>query len=123
MGGQQTDTVRIKNQQRKKDNKMSYRINESINKNSLTKNGKKYKQKEKEVIQWLDLNRCFILSNKDGKIVFAINGRACMIYIKETDRVISNQLEAELKNYNDYNIKAKAIYNIYDMDEFLGDIV
>lgn len=100
---------------------MSYRTDEVINKNSLTKAGERYRQKEKEVIQWLDLNKCFVLSNDNGRIVFSIKGRTCMIYLKETDRAVSDQLRAELKNYKNYNIKAKAIYSIYDMDEFLGD--
>ena len=89
----------------------------------FTKYEKRYEQKIKEVIQWLDLHRCFILYNDDGKIVFSIKGRTCMIYIKETNKGISSQLQTELKNYNDYNIKAKAVYTVYDMDEFLKDLV
>lgn len=85
----------------------------------FTKYEERYEQKIKEVIQWLDLHRCFILSNNNGRIVFSIKGKTCMIYIKETSRETSSQLKTELKNYNNYNIKAKAIYTIYDMDDFL----
>lgn len=79
----------------------------------------KYEEKKEEIIQWLDLNRCFILSNENGRIVFSINGKTCMIYIKSTNRTTSRQLNSELRNYRNYNIKAEAIYNVYDMNTFL----
>jgi len=78
--------------------------------------------KEKEIIQWLDLNHCFVIFNKKGRIVFTINGKPCMIYIKSTNRSISRLLEVELQNYRDYGISAKAIYTVYDMDKLLEEI-
>jgi len=80
----------------------------------------KHKKKIKEVIQWLDLNRCFVITNNDSRIVFTINGKPCMIFIKSTDRPVSRQLILELQNYRQYGIKAEAIYNIYEMDRLFG---
>ena len=80
---------------------------------------KKYEKKKKEIIQWLDLSHCFILSNKSGRIVFSMNGKTCMIYIKSTNRSISRELSSELQNYRNYGIKAEAVYNVYDMNTFL----
>jgi len=80
---------------------------------------RKREEKLKEITRWLDLNRCLVIFRKGSKIIFSANGKTCMLFVKSTNRPPSRRLKEELENYRKYNIKAEAIYDVYEMDQFI----
>lgn len=78
-----------------------------------------YINKRKLVLKWLSLNECLIIKAEDQDIIFVSKGILYMIHLKKNSTNVSTRLQHQIDTYISYGIVAKAIYNVFELENIL----